>query len=139
VQQQGQLPHPNAARTKTRRKDGAPSGALSCMGLCSLYFGFGKLGFLGLRFAWGWILFFVFVGEARVQALKLFAPVDGLVYVMHVVAPAFAHFHEEFQEDFDTEDAFDLLTGAGSDVFQHAALLANNDGFLAVAFYKNYG
>lgn len=96
-----------------------------------LFLGFRRLGLAGGRLL-------IFVGEARVQGLQLLAPVDGLIYVANIVTPAFAYFYEEFQKDFYTQDAFDLLAGAGANVFQHGALFANDDGFLAVALYENY-
>ena len=55
------------------------------------------------------------------------------------VAPAGFDLDEEFEKNLGAYHLLDVKTGGGSDLLEHLAAFAEQDGFLAVAFAINHG
>src|SRR5450755_4178585 len=69
--------------------------------------------------------------------LELTAPIQFFHEVSRI-APAGFDFDEEFEKDFGPDHLLDVEACVGSNLLEHLAAFAEQDGFLAVAFAKNH-
>src|SRR5208337_3848251 len=69
--------------------------------------------------------------------LQLTAPIE-FFHKGSRVAPAGLDLDEEFEKDFGSYHFFDVEAGRGSDLLEHLAAFAQQDGLLAVAFAINH-
>ena len=65
--------------------------------------------------------------------------ISELAELIFAITPVWLDFDEEFEVDALAEEFLDVFARLGTYAFEHCALSADEDAFLAVALYVDYG